>query len=215
VPIIQIETSPKAYRLWTNGQTGSQYFLVENRQKTLFDRYLVEEGLLIYHVDESVSGNTHEWCPGSPPSPHYKVALEQSEGRFNLEGCYGYPTNSGDRGDPFPGYYGKLVFDSTTTPGSRNYSNNSTQVTVRYISYSDSVMYADLYVTIPYIRGDANRDGTVDLGDIVYLISYLYKSGPAPQPLLAGDANSDGVVNLGDVVYLISYLYKGGPPPVR
>lgn len=213
VQILQIETSPKAYRLWTEGQTGSQYFLVENRQQTLFDTFLVEGGLLIYHVDETMSSNTREWCPGYPASPHYKVALEQSDGRFNLEGCYGYPLNSGDRGDPFPGYFGKVAFDSTTIPSSRNYNNNSTQVAVGNISYSDSVMYADLLVMPFFIRGDANGNGTVDLGDIAYLVNYLYKNGPAPQPLLAGDANSDGVVNLGDVVYLITYLYKGGPPP--
>ena len=67
---------------------------------------------------------------------------------------------------------------------------------------------------LPYITGDANKDGIVDVGDVVYLINYLFKSGPAPSPLPAGDATCDGNVDVGDVVYLINYLFKGGLPPV-
>ena len=144
VEIAQAETSPVSYRLWTLGGGGSQYFLVENRQRTGFDQYLPGHGLLIYHVDESGS-NSSEWCPGDPPTPHYKVALEQADGRFQLEGCFG--SNSGDPGDPFPGSYDKRAFDDTTTPGSRNYYDNSTQVAVWNISNSGSVMHANMDVT--------------------------------------------------------------------
>jgi M6 family metalloprotease-like protein len=149
VEILQAETSPVSYRLWTSGGGGSQYFLVENRQKTGFDASLPGEGLLIYHVDESVGdkyANWSEWCPGDPAYPHYKVALEQADGEFRLEGCYSAP-NRGDAGDPFPGNHNKQAFDDTTTPNSRNYSNNSTQVAVWSISTSDSVMRANLDVT--------------------------------------------------------------------
>jgi M6 family metalloprotease-like protein len=143
--ILQIETSPKAYRLWTSGGGGSEYFLVENRQKTRFDKSLPGEGLLIYHVDENGS-NSSEWCPGDPATPHYKVALEQSDGQFQLEGCYGSP-GDGDSGDPFPGYWDKRAFDDTTATNSRNYSGAKTQVAVWNISDSDSSMYANLDVT--------------------------------------------------------------------
>ncbi|MFQ6032875.1 MAG: M6 family metalloprotease domain-containing protein, partial [Candidatus Zixiibacteriota bacterium] len=145
VEILQAETSPISYRLWTDGWPGSQYFLVENRQRVGFDRYLPGHGLLIYHVDESGS-NSYEWCPGDPATPHYRVALEQADGQFDLEGCYGSP-NEGDVGDPFPGWYDKRAFDDTTTPNSRNYYDNSTQVAVWNISDSDSAMYANMDVT--------------------------------------------------------------------
>ncbi len=56
--IHQVETNQDVYRLWTNGEQGSQYFLVENRQKVGFDADLPGSGLLIYHVDDNVkSGN--------------------------------------------------------------------------------------------------------------------------------------------------------------
>lgn len=146
VEIPQVETSPVAYRLWTSGGLGVQYFLVENRQRTGFDTYIPGEGLLIYHVDEAKGGNTQEWCPDGPASMHYKVALEQADGSFGLEGCYG-GANSGDGGDPFPGSQGKRAFDDTTALGSRDYYGNSTQVAVWGVSDSDSVMYANLDVT--------------------------------------------------------------------
>ncbi|MCK4224217.1 MAG: T9SS type A sorting domain-containing protein, partial [candidate division Zixibacteria bacterium] len=87
------------------------------------------------------------WCPGDPASVHYKVALEQADGRFQLEGCYGFGLNDGDGGDPFPGYQDRRAFDDTTTPSSRDYYDNSTQVAVWNISDSDSAMYANIDVT--------------------------------------------------------------------
>jgi M6 family metalloprotease-like protein len=146
VEILQAETSPVAYRLWTSGGGGSQYFLVENRQKTGFDSHLPGEGLLIYHVDESSPNNDLEWCPGDPAIPHYKVALEQADGQFDMEGCYASP-NKGDIGDPFPGWYDERAFDDTTTSSSRNYYDDPTQVAVWNISDSDSAMHANMDVT--------------------------------------------------------------------
>jgi len=157
VEILQAETSPVSYQLWTPGGGGSEYFLVENRQKTGFDQSLPGEGLLIYHVDEGVGSNDNEWCPGDPAYPHYKVALEQADGEFRLEGCYNKP-NEGDAGDPFPGYYNKQVFDDTTTPGSRDYYDNPTQVAVRNISVSDSAMTCDFLVSPTEVEDQTDDD---------------------------------------------------------
>jgi immune inhibitor A len=145
VEIPQAETSPVAYRLAYKGNLVTQYFLVENRQKTGFDRYLPGEGLLIYHVDETMSNNDNEWCPGDPATPHYKVALEQADGYYQLEGCNGL--NEGDGGDPFPGIYDKRAFDDTTRPNSHVYYDTSTMVAVWNITDSDSIMYANMDVT--------------------------------------------------------------------
>jgi immune inhibitor A len=144
--IIQAETSPVSYRLWTSGSLDHAFFIVENRQKTGFDSHLPGSGLLVYHVDVWEPNNRNEWCPGSPSSDHYKTALEQADGKFQLEGCFGLGQNQGDVSDPFPGLLDKRAFDDTTTPSSRYYSDNSTQVAVWNISDSDSAMYANLDV---------------------------------------------------------------------
>jgi immune inhibitor A len=213
VEILQVDTSPVSYRLWTSGGTGSQYFLVENRQKVGFDKYLPGDGLVIYHVDEGGS-NDDEWCPGDPASPHYKVALEQADGFYQLEGCGGYGLNQGDAGDPFPGYYNNRAFDDTSNPSSRDYNDNSTQVAVWNISDSDSAMYANLDVTWSrpglslvdttfddLVGGDG--DGKPEAGETVKL--YLTISNiwlPLTGTTVTSSADTAGIIFTDDYSYL-------------
>ncbi|MCX7835453.1 MAG: M6 family metalloprotease domain-containing protein [bacterium] len=137
-----VQTSGIIYRLWRNGTLGSQYFLLENRQRIGYDAALPADGLLIYHIDRTVSHNRNEWYPGRTSSGHYRVALEQADGRWDLE----RNVNSGDAGDPYPGTSYNRNFNTSTTPNSRSYSNTSTQVGILGISNSGPVMTADLMV---------------------------------------------------------------------
>lgn len=141
-PFPEVENSPTIYRLWTNGQGGSQYFLAENRQKTGFDSALPHEGLMIYHVDETESGNNNQWYPGYTSYGHYKVALEQADGDWDLE----HDTNSGDNGDPYPGSSNNHTFNNSSTPDSKSYAFSNTYVSVTNISNNGSNMTADLSV---------------------------------------------------------------------
>jgi len=106
VSIAAIEDTALAFVLWTEGQINAEYFLLENRQKSGFDTYLPSSGLLIYHIDESASGNFNDWHP--------TVMLEQADGLFDLQNNI----NSGDAGDPFPGTSGKTQFDANGSPNS-------------------------------------------------------------------------------------------------
>ncbi|MCL6584168.1 MAG: M6 family metalloprotease domain-containing protein [bacterium] len=135
VNIPQVETQPSIFLLWTDGAVGTQYFLVENRQKVLFDDSLPGDGLLIYHVDDQVKRQDNP--------VHYKVDVEQADGAFDLNNG----TNSGDQGDPWPGSVGKRNFNQSSTPNSADYQGQKTQVAVRNISSSAPVMSADLYVS--------------------------------------------------------------------
>lgn len=149
VVIPQIEYNSVAYQLWTNGAGGTEYFLVENRQRSGFDRFLPGGGLLIYHVDDAVGGqapNNNEWYPGQNPLFHYKVALEQADGRFELETSPGTGSLSADGGDPYPGNTLATAFDDLTVPDSRGYSGLSSQVAVWNISAPGSTMTANLDV---------------------------------------------------------------------
>ncbi len=128
-----VENEPVVYRLWTDGATEKQYFLVENRQKVGFDEYLPGDGLLIYHIDDNVRNNRDE--------NHYRVAVEQADGRRDLE--YG---RSADRGDPFPGFSDNRRFDSFSDPNSKDYRGQKTHVEVTAISDSGQEMTANLAV---------------------------------------------------------------------
>ena len=220
VEIPQAETSPVSYRLWTSGAGGSQYFLVENRQKTRFDRYLPGEGLLIWHVDESAGSNSEEWCPGDPATPHYRVALEQADGWYGLEGCYG-SASSGDGSDPFPGSWGKRDFDDTNLVSSRDYYGNSTQVAAWNVSDSDSIMHANLDVTWsrPGLKLDefvfddtqgGDGDGKPENGETVKLfftISNVWL--PLNGTTVTASADTEGIT-FTDGQSSVGYLGTGG-----
>lgn len=131
--IPDVKTDQKVYKLWKNGSAGNEYFLLENRQKTGYDRFLPGSGLLIWHVDDSISANTNEIHP--------KVALIQSDGDTDLE----FGNNRGDSGDPYPGSSNNRNFDEGSSPNSNTYNKLDSCVRVRNISDSDSVMTADIF----------------------------------------------------------------------
>jgi len=173
----EVEGNPTAYELWTNGVPESQYFLVENRQKTGFDSYLPGSGLLIYHVDELVPNNNDQ--------THYKVAVEQADGDFDLENNL----NGGDSGDPWPGSAVKRTFDYASVPDSRDYLGNDTQVSVLNISDSGPSMTADLGIRC---FGNNTISGRViDASSGLGLAGAVVTASGAVQATDTTDANGD------------------------
>jgi immune inhibitor A len=143
------------YRLWSSGGIGNEYFLLENRQKIGYDSYLPYSGLLIWHIDETQSGNDHQWYPGHESNGNYLVALEQADGLFQIEKTYPIG-NSGNSGDPFPGSAANTVFSALSTPNSNSYDGDNTCVAVSNISSSSATMTADFQVSLS--SGDVDPD---------------------------------------------------------
>jgi immune inhibitor A len=140
VSVVDVKDAQKVYRLWKDGGSGNEYFLVENRQKKNFDASLPAGGLLIWHIDESVGGNTNE--------SHYKVALMQADGLKQLESG----ANRGDGGDPYPGSSNNTSFNNTSTPNSKSYSAVSTCVAVTGIPPSAAMMSVQMQVKCPIVK---------------------------------------------------------------
>ncbi|MFH2035674.1 MAG: M6 family metalloprotease domain-containing protein [Candidatus Zixiibacteriota bacterium] len=170
VEIPQAESEPVAYRLGINDVPPTEYFLVENRQKVGFDAPLPNGGLLIYHVDDT------QW--DNYDVNNYHVALEQSDGKYDLEWTV---DNIGDAGDPYPGYYNVRSFDDLSVPDSRSYAGQTTQVSVWNISDSDSLMTANLDIawsrpkiildSMVFIDGDS--DGIFEASETIQLYIYI------------------------------------------
>jgi immune inhibitor A len=134
VSMPDVKDSKTVYRLWKNGASGSEYFLAENRTKKQFDQYLPGEGLLVYHIDDVMDGNSNEL--------HYKVALLQADGKKHLEAG----TNEGDEGDAWPGIARKKTFSGSTKPHSKSYGNIKTDVAIRNIKNKAGIITADMFV---------------------------------------------------------------------
>ena len=140
--ITQAATAADVYQLLSGSpSTGGECFLVENRQNTGFDAGLPGEGLLIWHIDESVTTNRNECYPGGPScaSQHYHVALVQADNLWDLE----MNINRGDSGDP---YYSpaNTSFAGASSPNSNLYNGSASNVSVTNISTNGSTMTADL-----------------------------------------------------------------------
>ena len=153
--IPQAETSAVAYRLRPNpggvdwefyqhSGTG-EYFLVENRQNDAgagYDDGLPGCGLLIWHIDESVTF-TNE---ANADRDHPLVWVEQADGVNQMY----VQTNRGDAGDPWPGSSARYDFNSGTTPNSNLYSGVGSAASVHVDSTTCSgSMQADLVYAPP------------------------------------------------------------------
>ncbi len=140
VALPDVKTSHTVHRLWKNGTGGSEYFLLENRQRSGYDAQLPGAGLLVWHIDETQPGNSDE--------SHYKVALVQADGLREIDATHAAGTfgDQGDSGDPFPGASAKTAFSATTTPNSKSYAGVNTCVSVTAISASGPTMSAMLGV---------------------------------------------------------------------
>lgn len=127
---------PRVLELWGGGGT-SEYFLVEARFRRGQDAFLPGEGVIVYHVDETMQTNT--------AAGHYKVGVEQADGRDDLGSASG---NRGDAGDPWPSGSSDC-FDAASTPASRAYSGADSRVTLANIRWQGSACALDLEVTAP------------------------------------------------------------------
>jgi immune inhibitor A len=134
VSIADVKTGQTVYRLWKDGSPGSEYFLVENRQKTAYDKMLPGPGLLVYHIDEAVSGNSNE--------AHPQVALLQADGLKQLN----TGVNRGDGGDPYPGSANNVTLNAASNPDSKSYGNVDTCVSISNIGATGATMTVRLAV---------------------------------------------------------------------
>jgi M6 family metalloprotease-like protein len=149
--IQQAETNAIAFRLRPNpgdvdwemyyhSGTG-EYFLVENRQLTGYDAGLPGCGLLIWHIDESVS----YYNDANADENHPLVGLEQADGLRDLQNA----NNRGDAGDPYPGTAANQDFKMATDPNSRLYSGLNSSVSIHLDSTAcETSLVADLTYSI-------------------------------------------------------------------
>jgi M6 family metalloprotease-like protein len=92
----QSETEEE-YFVITAGFPSNEYLLLENRQNAGFDCSLPQGGLAVWHIDDEAGFNAEGFPSKRWPKDglHYRVALAQADGSFNLE----LGQNRGDAGD--------------------------------------------------------------------------------------------------------------------
>jgi immune inhibitor A len=139
--IPDVKQSKEVLRLWNAGKASKEYFLVEHRRRSGFDKFLPGDGLLIWHIDDTIDSNTNELHP--------KVALLQADGAEDLE----HARNRGDAADPYPGSGRKRQFNATSNPSSNSYGDLATNVALTDIQESGGIIKTMISVTGTRVTG--------------------------------------------------------------
>ena len=114
--------SGRVDRLWTRGEKGTEYFLLETRDPVAafpFDADIPGDHLLIYHIDETLpEGQTSDdgfdlW--------HLRASLVEADDDFKLR----RGEDPGRAEDMFPGPLDKFDFGPATVPSSQGYLDQS------------------------------------------------------------------------------------------
>ena len=118
-----IEKGGKVLDLWFQGEQSSEHFLVENRQRSGFDRNLQDSGLVVYHLNDAriLAG-----MPSNHVINGYPPALQVVEGDGRQDLITG--DNHGDSSDPFPGSTRAMSWNDQTFPNTRSLIGNVTHV---------------------------------------------------------------------------------------
>ncbi len=135
-----VETHPVAVRLWTHGEFGAEYFVVENRQPIGFDDQLHGQGLVIYHVDEDVYDANESLNTVQGDEAHKSIDVECADATTaaHVANADDLDTlaNRGDAADVWcPDT--QTDFTSSSVPDTRSYSGVDTEVAVRGIDSCD------------------------------------------------------------------------------
>lgn len=176
----RVEDNPTIFKI-SNGYPSGEYLLIENKQAFGFDQKIPQSGLAIWHIDESKGNNQDEGFPAQNGWPannnHYKVALLQADGAYELELNFG----RGNGGDIYHGG-GVDELGPLTTPSTDAYQGGNIAATANRIfniSASSATMsfdfntsdFAEIGVTgngLEIVSGDVTpraADGT-DFGTL-------------------------------------------------
>ena len=111
-------------------KNATEYFIVENREKTGRDTFLPDAGLAIWHVDEQGSNNNEQMTP----TQHYECSLEQADNRFDLE----ENSNGGDSEDLFGSP--NTQFSDSSSPNSKWWDASNSGLNITQISAAGATM---------------------------------------------------------------------------
>ena len=122
-------TTPDVLDVWFEGGNSPEHFLVENRRRIDYDRNLPGEGLIVYHLDESIIGY---WLENNRINANEQPGLQLVEG--DGDGDLWSGRNRGDANDPLPGSLNVRRLDDSTVPSLRTFSGLLTNVALEDIT---------------------------------------------------------------------------------
>lgn len=187
--IAPLSSGGPVVEFWFEGEANSEHFLLENRRRQSFDRSLVQDGLIVYQVDEALIGQRLAANRiNTGPTPGLRIL--EADGDFDL----GRGNNRADTSDPFPGALGRTRLDDETSPPLRAVNGAVTNLALEGIKLSGSNVQALLRVRAP---GWNTAQDQTDAG-----AAMLTDPGPATRAVITPQ---------GDEYFVTSDLRSGLP----
>ncbi|MHB9130646.1 MAG: FlgD immunoglobulin-like domain containing protein [Armatimonadota bacterium] len=148
-PILPAATNGNLYKMWTDGDnTSREYYLLENRAKIGYDKYVPETGLMVYHIDESVGALNLDNIQIDGLHPRIYPLSADNKLEFDIYGAGAFsfaPLTD----TAFPGIENVTHLGDTTTPNTNSYTGTNTAVDISNISLLGNTIYADLRTLRP------------------------------------------------------------------
>ncbi len=171
LPNVEENATGTIYRIKANA-FDNEYYLLENRLTTGSDSQLPGSGLLIWHVDEGLPGSNIFECQDSQNwlcPLHFRVALEQADGHFDLEKANNY----GDTGDPFR-YTMKDHFDFSSNPLNSSYFSDANPCWDIINITGTTTMAAQLRQTCTYSPGLMAQNDEIADAEVITSVPYEF-----------------------------------------
>ncbi|MCM1521768.1 MAG: M6 family metalloprotease domain-containing protein [Muribaculaceae bacterium] len=107
----------------------NEFFLLENRQKVSWDKYIPGHGMLVWHIDYNSSVWNQNVVNNTPS--HQYVDIEEADGT---------QTEGSRAGDAFPGTARKTSFTDTTNPSMKTWAGQSLNKPLTDITETDGII---------------------------------------------------------------------------
>ena len=185
----------------------NEYFILENRQRVGWDRYLPGQGIMVTHITYSAS----HWTNNKPNNEKTQlITLLPADNKLS---------KYSESGDLWPQGSNHSVTDETLPAtilnmdsfgqitGKAGYLGKP--VTEMVINRDGTASFWYMKVVHNYTRGDANHDNIVNISDVTTIIDFLLDNTTANCCETCSDLSGDSVLNISDVTSLIDSLLSG------
>lgn len=139
-----LQESNMAYRVTVDLTDGKEYFILENRQQTGWDKFLPGHGMLVWHIDM----NEEAWL-------NNQVNTDSNHNRVDIIEADGYESLNNLEGDPFPGKRKVSDFAFTAWSGDETFhlteisENEDGEISFKFYMPDDDINGIDRLISSP------------------------------------------------------------------
>lgn len=196
ITLATVPQGGKAYKIVNDmGGSGNEYFIVENRQKTGWEKYMASSGMMITHVfydKKSWNENTVNNL-----STRQRMTVVPADGKSSLYN---------EAGDLYP-YGSNNSFTDTTQPKASVYVSSEASKLLHkpIVDITRNNNGSISFVFMP-IKGDVNADNAIDVADCNVLINITLGKESAATYGSRAVINNDATIDVADVNQVLNLL---------